>query len=67
MLPLVSGINFRLLSVNHALNFNLSIYDSPSLMSGTYRLIDSPLSSSITPSLFHSRVKTLLFCKSFPP
>jgi len=29
--------------------------------------IDSPLSSSITPSLFHSRLKTFLFCKSFPP
>ena len=27
----------------------------------------SPLSSSITPSLFHSRLKTFLFCKSFPP
>jgi len=29
--------------------------------------IDSPLSSSFTPSLFHSRLKTFLFCKSFPP
>ena len=29
--------------------------------------INSPLSSSITPSLFHSRLKTFLFCKSFPP
>jgi len=29
--------------------------------------IDSPLSSSITPSLFHSKLKTFLFCKSFPP
>ena len=29
--------------------------------------IDSPLSSSITPSLFHSRLKTFLLCKSFPP
>ena len=26
-----------------------------------------PLSSSITPSLFHSRLKTYLFNKSFPP
>jgi len=26
-----------------------------------------PLSSSITPSLFHSRLKTYLFDKSFPP
>jgi len=29
--------------------------------------IDSPLSSSITHSLFHSRLKTFLFCISFPP
>ena len=29
--------------------------------------IDSPLSSSITPSLFHSRLKTFLFCKFFQP
>jgi len=28
--------------------------------------INSPLSSSITPSLFHSQLKTLLFHKSFP-
>ena len=30
-------------------------------------LTSSPLSSSITPSLFHSRLKTYLFNKSFPP
>jgi len=30
-------------------------------------LSSSPLSSSITPSLFHSRLKTYLFNKSFPP
>jgi len=29
--------------------------------------IDSPLSSSTTPSLLHSRFKTFLFCKSFLP
>ena len=29
--------------------------------------VDSPLSSSITRSLFHSRLKTSPFCKSFPP
>jgi len=29
-------------------------------------LSSSPLSSSITPSLFHSRLKTYLFNKSFP-
>ena len=27
----------------------------------------SPLSPSITPSLFHSKLKTYLFAKSFPP
>jgi len=30
-------------------------------------LSSSPLSSSITPSLFHSKLKTYLFNKSFPP
>jgi len=46
----------------------LSNSDSPSSMSGTSFIssIDSPLSSSITPSLFHSRLKTSPFCKSFP-
>jgi len=29
--------------------------------------VDSPLSSSMTHSLFHSRLKTYLFHKSFPP
>ena len=48
---------------------NLSNSASASSMSGTSSIgsIDSPLSSSITPSLFHSRLKTFLFCKSFPP
>ena len=61
MLPLVPGINFRLLYVNHALY--LSISDSPSLMSGTSSIgsVDSPLSSFITPSHFHSRLNTSLF------
>ena len=42
--------------------------DSLSSLSGTSFIgsIDSPLSSSITPSLLHSRLKTFLFCKSFP-
>jgi len=30
-------------------------------------VVNSPLSPSITPSLFHSRLKTYLFLKSFPP
>ena len=48
---------------------NLSNSASPSSSSGTSSIssIDSPLSSSITPLLFHSRLKTFLFCKSFPP
>ena len=29
--------------------------------------VNSPLSPSITPSLFHSQLKTYLFHKSFPP
>ena len=46
MLPLVSGTNSRLPSVNHA----PSISDSPSPMNGTSSIgsIDSPFSSSIT-------------------
>ena len=44
-----------------------SCLDSPphSLVSSS--LLSSPLSSSITPSLFRSRLKTYLFNKSFPP
>ena len=45
---------------------NLYNSDSPSVMNGTSSIssIDSPLSSFIIPSLFHSS-KTFLFCKSF--
>ena len=48
---------------------NLSNSASPSSLSGTSSIssIDSSLSSSSIPSLFHSRLKTFLFCKSFPP
>ena len=48
---------------------NLSNSGSPSSFSGTSSIgsMDSPLSSSITPSLFHSRLKTCLFCKYYPP
>jgi len=47
----------------------LSNSDSPNPLSGTSSIgsIDSPLSLSITRSLFHSRLKTFLFSKSFPP
>ena len=46
---------------------NLSISDSPSVISGTYSIcsIDSPLSSFITPTLSF-QAETFLFCKSFP-
>ena len=48
---------------------NLSNSASPISLSDISSIssIDSPLSSSITPSLFHSRLKTFLFYKSFPP
>ena len=52
--PLVSGINSRLLSVT-----NLSNSASPSS-------IDLPLASYITPTLFHSRLKTFLFLQILP-
>ena len=55
MFPLVSGINSRLLSVNHALISPILIHPAyewyfSHLCCGS---IDSPLSSSITSSLFH--------------
>jgi len=49
---------------------NLSTVASPSSLSGTFSStssINSPLSSFITPSLFHSRLNTFLFCKFVPP
>ena len=48
---------------------NLSNFASPISLSGISSIssIDSPLSSSIIPSRFHSRLKTFLFYKSFPP
>ena len=47
---------------------NLSSSHSPSPLSGTSSVgsIDSPLSSSIDPSLFYSRLITYPLCKSFP-
>ena len=44
-----------------------SCLDSPPHPLLNPSLSSSPLSSSITPSLFHSRLKTYLFNKSFPP
>jgi len=43
------------------LDSDLSMYASSAFS------INSPLSTSITPSLFHSQLKTYLFHKSFPP
>jgi len=53
----------------HQPHTNLSDSASPSSLSDTSFIssINSPLLSSITPSLFHSRLKTFLFWKSFPP
>jgi len=45
------------------LSISYSPIPSPSLLSS----FDSPLCSSITPSLFHSRLKTYLFYKSYSP
>ena len=49
-------------------HYNLSNSDSPSSLSGTFTIgsINSPLSSSIIHSLFHSTLKTFLSCKAFP-
>jgi len=44
-----------------------SCLDSPPHPLINSSLSSSPLSSSITPSLFHSRLKIYLFNKSFPP
>jgi len=44
-----------------------SCLDSPPHPLLNLSLSSSPLSSSITLSLFHSRLKTYLFNKSFPP
>ena len=47
---------------------NLSSSHSPSPLSGTSSVgsMDSPLSSSVDPSLFYSRLITYPLCKSFP-
>ena len=54
---LISGINFPS-SLREPVS-PLYAYLNPSF--------SSPLSPSITPSLFHSKLKTYLFGKSFPP
>ena len=52
----------------HQPRTNLSNSASPISLCGISSIssINSPLSSSITPSLFHFRLKTFLFYKSFP-
>ena len=63
----VSGINFLILSVN-LIPCSPSVSDFPADAPATASYsLNSPLSPSITPSLFHSRLKTYLFHKSFPP
>ena len=60
---LISGINFLSHSVSLAQNTLLMMSHSLIHLAPTY----SPLSPSITHSLFHSRLKTHIFHKSFPP
>ena len=67
--PLLSVMYTTPLGTPRQPRTNLSNSASPSYLSGIFSIssIDSPLSSSIAPSLFHSRLRTFLFCKSFPP
>jgi len=48
------------------LHFSPSVSVLPVHAPTTSHSVNSPLSQSITPSLFHSRLKTYLFHKSFP-
>jgi len=64
MHPLVSGINFFL----HSVNLVLSILLPTFLITPCHFIFpSSPLSLSITSTVFHSRLKTYLFQKSLPP
>jgi len=65
---LVFGINFLVLSVNliSAPVPCVSVLPVHAHTTSSHS-VNSPLSPSITPSLFHSRLKTYLFHKSFPP
>ena len=65
LVHLVSGINCLVLSVN-LIPVSLSVLPvhAPTTFSHS---VNSPLSPSITPFLFHPRLKTYLFHKSFPP
>jgi len=55
-----SGVDFNM-------SMNLPIKPQQSCIVSSISSIDSPLSSPITPPLFHSRLKTCTFCESFPP
>jgi len=67
MLHLIFGINFLFLSDNFVpISLPQTVCDLPSHGSSSPS-INSPLSLSITPSLFHFRLKAYLFLKSFPP
>ena len=59
----VFGINCLIHCVEH----RQSCLDSPRQLRVSSSLSLSPLSSPITSSLFHSRLKTYLLDKSFPP
>jgi len=68
MLPLVSGINSRLLSVNHALN-NISKFRFTQSYEWHFSHCFQRLMTLISHhlSLFHSRLKTFLLSKSSHP
>ena len=64
--PCLAGLN----TIDQVLNLRLSehVSDLPAHSPATSSYyLNLPLSPSITPSLFHSRLKTYLFHKSFPP
>ena len=67
MLHLVSGMNFPKNFANLSMIESLSLSSHLSLTSLSSSPSLLPLSLCITPSLFHSRLKTNLFHKSFPP
>ena len=51
----------------HPLNFDSSISHLQDALQHISSSSNSPLCTSITPSFFHSRLKTYLFHKSYPP
>ena len=61
---LVSGINSLVLSTLFQPSISVLPVHAPTKSSHS---VNSPLSPSITPSLFHSWLKTYVFHKSFPP